>query len=202
MKGATSLLAATILVCSCTPEDPTQDGVGGGGGNGGSNFVEISPGTEVICDQTRSTISAVVCDFNSAGEFRVYGIDADGLGVLTLRIPEPRQGSFETEYSGTQYDGGPAAAPSVAAVTYPCRASTLYSPSEQCFYTVERLVRGTSTGAAGSSAESVEEGSSVRIRVQCPDSLYTPGGDDFGPTSRSISPTEFLFEAANCKDIL
>lgn len=74
--------------------------------------------------------------------------------------------------------------------------SSAYTP-DPCEIELLALERGeVQAGGAGGTA--VEEGSRVRLRVACPDGLYAPGGDDYGPTLVELIPEEFELEAWDC----
>lgn len=74
--------------------------------------------------------------------------------------------------------------------------SSVYTP-DPCEIELLTLERGeVQAGGAGGTA--VEEGSRVRLRVACPDGLYAPGGDDYGPTLVELIPEEFELEARDC----
>ena len=71
-----------------------------------------------------------------------------------------------------------------------------YTP-DPCEIELLALDRGeVEVGGAGGAA--VEIGSRVRMRIACPNGLYSPGADDYNASVRKIIPAEFELEARDC----
>ena len=118
--------------------------------------------------------------------------------LLRVAFDGLQLGTHLTEYGGSMVRGEATWGPNhVRLGSDICSgASSAYTP-DPCEIELLALERGeVQAGGAGGTA--VEEGSRVRLRVACPDGLYAPGGDDYGPTLVELVPEEFELEARDC----
>jgi hypothetical protein len=136
-------------------------------------------------------VTSVACDFVAGGVDIVVGRKHDPDSVLTTLLDvffaEAAEGT------GTTPDVG-----YVEVSQLECfpGATSQYS-FEPCELELQELERGVARESE--SGVTVEVGSRVRVRVSCPEGLYSLGNDEeYGSHSTSIAPAEFILEAQDC----
>ncbi len=125
----------------------------------------------------------------------------DGGTMLGVRYPEFVPGTHETQYLGSMDFTAALGDASVGLGAYCFYAASEYTP-EPCTLELLELERGDELVPSNDpeSEWMVERGSYVRMRVSCPEEgLYSPGADDYGPSRRAFSPSEFEVEAYDCE---
>jgi hypothetical protein len=201
--------------CQTTPGDaPATGGSGGSGGTtpsaGGSGSGGVPEGGFNNPDGTLNTLECV----EGRQQWPVGGaacsLSSDQVGMQVYRENDAVRlllgvgtgglapGIRFTEYGGSmmqwQAEQGENYVQFSPAVCY--GAASFYTP-DPCEIELVALDRGE-VEAGGSGGAAIERGSRVRMRIACPSGLYSPGGDDYGPSLREIIPSEFELEARDC----
>lgn len=184
---------SALLAIACDSEGPPPAD-GGTGGAGGRNTLEgfaCGPRNPPI------PVGETTCTLIPEG-ISVWALDGDHRWLLGAFYPSFEIGTEETWYSGGMTRGSSSPLERASLSVDCLQASSDYTP-DPCEVELLALERGTveTTGAAGATSE-IEVGSRVRLRVMCPDGLYSPSGDDYGARHYDITPSEFVLEAHDC----
>lgn len=186
---------------------PASGGVGNSGGSGGT-----SSGGMNHPDGTLRTLACMPGGLDRQWEVgeTSCSLSADHLelavghtgetvfSLLRVGFGGQQLGTHFTEYGGSMIRGevtwGPNSVRLGGDICF--GPASVYTP-DPCEIELLALDRGE-VQAGGAGGTRVEEGSRVRLRVACPDGLYAPGGDDYGPTLVELIPEEFELEARDC----